>query len=201
MTRVKAVASVESLPSEIHGSENLTWWGALGGEVIEGFVLLLGFFVLFYLRHAAPTWPPLHTRLPSLGLPTANLVLYALSIVPAYLAGKAARDENRWATLVFLLVHALIATALVVIRYWEFWALNVRWDTNAYGSITWALLFGHGYTMLFDVFDTWALVILVFFLQPEEKHWVDITENSFFWYFVVASWIPIYLLVFVGPRW
>jgi hypothetical protein len=54
--------------------------------------------------------------------------------------------------------------------------------------------------MLLDVFDTAALVILCIFLEPEEKHYVDITENSFFWYFVVATWIPVYFLVFLGPR-
>jgi heme/copper-type cytochrome/quinol oxidase subunit 3 len=77
----------------------------------------------------------------------------------------------------------------------------VRWDTNAYGSITWALLFAHGYTLLLDVFDTGALVVLFIFLEPEEKHYVDVTENSFFWYFVVATWLPLFFLIFLGPRW
>ena len=72
--------------------------------------------------------------------------------------------------------------------------------SNAYGSINWALLFAHGYTTLLDVFDTAALVVLCVFLEPEEKHYVDITENSFFWYFVVATWIPLYLMIFLGPR-
>ena len=201
MTRVKSVANVAELPNELHGSENLTWWGALGGEVIEGFVLILGIFVLFYLRHGSPTWPPLHTPLPSLAVPTLNLVLMLISIAPAWFAARAAKAEDRTSSLIWLLIHTLIGTAILVVRYYEFWALNVRWDSNAYGSITWALLFAHGYTALFDVFDTAGLVLICLFLQPEEKHWVDITENSFFWYFVVLTWIPIYLLVFIGPRW
>ena len=71
---------------EVFGAENLTWWGAMGAEVIEGFVLILAIFAYFYIRAGSPDWPPLHTPLPSLGIPTLNLVLMLLSIVPAALA-------------------------------------------------------------------------------------------------------------------
>jgi heme/copper-type cytochrome/quinol oxidase subunit 3 len=200
VNRVRSVINVSSLPSERYGSEGLTWWGAMGGEIIEGFVLILAIFAYFYLRADSPDWPPLHTPLPSLGIPTINLVLMLVSIVPAALAYRAAKAEDRTACLIWLSIHFLIGAAICVIRYYECFALNVRWDTNAYGSINWALLFAHGYTMLLDVFDTGALVILCIFLEPEEKHYVDMTENSFFWYFVVATWIPVYFLVFLGPR-
>ena len=201
MKRVRSVATVESLPSELYGAENLTWWGAMWGEVIEGFVLVLGVFAYFYLRHTAATWPPLHSPLPSLGIPTLNLALMLVSIIPAWLAWRAANAQNRFGTLLWLVIHAVIGSAIVVIRYFECFALNVRWDTNAYGSINWALLFGHGYTTLLDVFDTIALIVLFAILQPEEKHYIDVTENSFFWYFVVATWVPLYVLIFLSPRW
>jgi heme/copper-type cytochrome/quinol oxidase subunit 3 len=200
MKKVRSVINVSALPGEVYGSDNLTWWGAMGGEVIEGFVLVLAIFAYFYLRANSPDWPPLHTPLPSLGIPTINLVLMLASIVPAALAYRAAKAEDRTACLIWLSIHFLIGAAICVVRYYECFALNVRWDSNAYGSINWALLFAHGYTMLLDVFDTAALVILCIFLEPEEKHYVDITENSFFWYFVVATWIPVYFLVFLGPR-
>jgi len=200
MKRVRSVINVSCLPSEVYGSEGLTWWGAMGGEIIEGFVLVLAIFAYFYLRADSPDWPPLHTPLPSLGIPTINLVLMLASIIPAALVYRAAKAQDRTACLIWLSIHFLIGVAICVIRYYECFALNVRWDTNAYGSINWALLFAHGYTMLLDVFDTGALVILCIFLEPEEKHYVDMTENSFFWYFVVATWIPVFFLVFLGPR-
>jgi len=200
MKRVRSVINVSGLPSEVYGSEGLTWWGAMGGEIIEGFVLVLAIFAYFYLRADSPDWPPLHTPLPSLGVPTINLVLMLASIIPAALVYRAAKAQDRTACLIWLSIHFLIGAAICVIRYYECFALNVRWDTNAYGSINWALLFAHGYTMLLDVFDTGALVILCIFLEPEEKHYVDMTENSFFWYFVVATWIPVFFLVFLGPR-
>jgi heme/copper-type cytochrome/quinol oxidase subunit 3 len=201
MRRVRAVASVDGYPTEVYGPGNITWWGALGGEIIEGFVLVLGIFAFFYLRHIAPTWPPLHTPLPSLGVPTLNLVLMLVSVVPAWFAARAAKEEDRLTTLIWLAIHGVLGTAIVVIRYFELFALNVRWDTNAYGSLTWALLFAHGYTALFDVFDTLGLALLFLVLEPEQKHYVDVTENSFFWYFVVITWLPLFVMIFLGPRW
>jgi heme/copper-type cytochrome/quinol oxidase subunit 3 len=196
----RAVGSVDSLPSEVFGPANLTWWAAVGGEVIEGFVLLLAVFAYFYLAHDAPDWPPLHTALPSLGPSTINLGLMAASIPAAWWAAREAKNRRRRSALAGLLLHGLIGTAILVVRYFELKALNVRWDTNAYGSITWAILFAHGYMALFDVFDTFGLALLFARMEPEERHRVDVTENSFFWYFVVGTWIPIYLLVFWGPR-
>ena len=57
MKRVRSVANVGTLPTEVFGAENLTWWGAVGGEVIEGFVLILGVFAWFYLRADSSAWP------------------------------------------------------------------------------------------------------------------------------------------------
>jgi heme/copper-type cytochrome/quinol oxidase subunit 3 len=198
--RTKAVASVDDLPSEVFGPQNITWWAALGGEIIEGFVLVLAVFAYLYLRHAASTWPPLHTPLPSLGAPSINLILGLLSWAPAWWASRSARRRDRFNTAVGLIGHALFGIAICVVRYYECRALNVRWDTNAYGSITWAILFSHGYMALFDVFDTIGLAILCIRLEPEEKHYVDVTENSFFWYFVLLTWVPLFFLVFIAPR-
>jgi cytochrome c oxidase subunit 3 len=198
--KAKPVMDVRALPTEVFGPGNITWWAALGGEVIEGFVLVLGVFSLYYLRQGSQTWPPLHTPLPSLGVPSLNLALMVLSIAPAWWASRAARKKDRTTTTIALALHSLVGIAILVVRYYEMRSLNVRWDANAYGSVLWALLFSHGYMALFDVFDTVGLLILCIFLVPEEKHYVDVTENSFFWYFVLATWIPIFFMVFIGPR-
>jgi cytochrome c oxidase subunit 3 len=199
--KVRKVDDVSGLPNEVYGPGNITWWGAIGSEVIEGVVMLLAVFAWFYLAHDSSAWPPLHTPLPSLGVPTLNLALMVASVIPAWWASRAAYREERWQTLGALVVHGLIGVAICVLRYYECRALNVRWDTNAYASINWAILFTHGYMTLFDVMNTLGLVLLFVRLEPATKHYVEVVENSFFWYFVVATWVPLYVLVFFGPRW
>jgi hypothetical protein len=34
----------------------------------------------------------------------------------------------------------------------------------------------------------------------ESKRFVDVSENCFYWYFVVLSWIPIYAVLYWSPR-
>jgi cytochrome c oxidase subunit 3 len=198
--QLRLARDVGGLPHEVFGPQNITWWGAMGGEVIEGFVLVIGIFAYYYLAHHSPNWPPLHTPLPSLGPSFANFGVMALSVAAAWWAAHSARRRDRNATAWALASHSVLAIAILVIRYFECKALHVRWDTDAYGSITWALLFSHGYIALFDVLDTVGLLVLFLRLEPEEKHYVDVDDNSFFWYFVIASWIPVFATVFLGPR-
>lgn len=199
--KLRRVDDVSSLPDEVYGPANITWWGAIGSEIIEGTVMLLAVFAYFYLAHDSTAWPPLHTPLPSLGIPTLNLALLVLSAVPAWWAARAAYREDRFNTLVGLVAHGIIGVVIIVLRYYEMRALNVRWDTNAYGSISWAILFTHGYMTLFDVMNTIGVAGLFFLMEPAKKHYVEVVESSFFWYFVIGTWVPLYLIVFFGPRW
>ena len=32
------------------------------------------------------------------------------------------------------------------------------------------------------------------------KRFVDVSENAFYWYFVVLAWLPIYAVVYLVPR-
>jgi hypothetical protein len=34
----------------------------------------------------------------------------------------------------------------------------------------------------------------------EAKHFSDVNDLAFYWYFLVLSWIPLYVLVFLAPR-
>ena len=51
---------------------------------------------------------------------------------------------------------------LVAIRFYEFTQLNVRWDQNAYGSVTWLLLGLHATHIITDLGDTLVLTALMF---------------------------------------
>jgi heme/copper-type cytochrome/quinol oxidase subunit 3 len=147
--------------------------GAVGGEVIEGFVLILEFLrgsiCGQILRRGLRSTPAA-----ILGIPTINLVLMLLSILPAWWAWRAAKAHDRTTALIALTIHFFIGTAIVVLRYYECFALNVRWDTNAYGSISWALLFAHGYTTLTDIFDTGGLVLPAYYSSRRK----NITSTS-----------------------
>jgi heme/copper-type cytochrome/quinol oxidase subunit 3 len=89
----------------------------------------------------------------------------------------------------------------VVIRAFEYPALNCRWDDNAYGSIVWVVLSSHTLHLATDATDSVVLLAVAFWKPLSRKRFVDFAENSLYWYFIVLSSVPVYLTVYFGARW
>jgi len=202
MQRPRAILDVSDLPDTVFGDRDIMWWGTLSFVVIEGFTLALCAAVLIYFRQNYYGWPPPGTPLPSLDIPTLQLVLMLLSIPVIRWMARAAHDFDLGRVRIGLTVATLFVAAFVGLRAWELLrSLNVRWDTNAYGSAQWLILGAHG-TLLAVEFVEVAGMAAIFWLAPvEEKHFSDVADAGFYWYFMVLAWIPLYALCFLGPRW
>jgi heme/copper-type cytochrome/quinol oxidase subunit 3 len=92
------------------------------------------------------------------------------------------------------------AIAYLVIRAFEFKALNVSWDTNAYGSVVWLNLGLHTTHLITDAADTVVLLVLLFREPVKGKNFSDVYDNGAYWYFVVLAWLPIYFVLYWAPR-
>jgi cytochrome c oxidase subunit 3 len=193
------VLDVSEIPSYGFGHRSLMWWGTLGMVAIEGTVFALAIVVYFYVRTRVNDWPP-SVLPPELIWGTANTVLMLLSLIPNQWTKRAAEAENLPKVRIGLAIGVLFGAAFLVLRALEFSALNCRWDTNAYGSAVWMLLSLHTIHVATDFFDTAVLAALMAFGPIEGKRFVDVSENSFYWYFVVFAWIPIYALIYFGAR-
>ena len=99
-----------------------------------------------------------------------------------------------------LVLALAFGTAFMVVRVFEFQTLNVRWDTNEYGSAVWMLMGLHTAHLVTDVLDTVVLAVLMFTGPLEGKRFVDVSENSLYWYFVVLTWLPNYAVIYLAPR-
>jgi heme/copper-type cytochrome/quinol oxidase subunit 3 len=97
-------------------------------------------------------------------------------------------------------VALMFGIAFNVVRAFEFAGLNVMWNQDAYGSIVWFLLGLHTTHIVTDVLDSTVLAALLFIGPVEEKRFVDVSENSIYWYFVVLTWLPIYAVIYLAPR-
>jgi heme/copper-type cytochrome/quinol oxidase subunit 3 len=121
--------------------------------------------------------------------------------MPNQLYKKAAEREDVRGVRLWLTVAFLFALAFLAVRGLEFTTLNIRWDSNAYGSIVWWLMGLHTLHIATDVADTAVLLAIILVRTPRGRRFVDVSENGFYWYFVVLSWIPIYVVVYFVPRW
>ncbi len=196
----RRVLDVAALPDHAFGNQGLVWWGTVGFMVIEGSMFVIGIIVYFYLRLRVPDWPPSLPD-PSLGPGTINILLVLVSCIPNAFAKKAAEEYNLSRVRLWLTVLTLMGVGNVVLRAFEYPALNCRWDDNAYASITWMLLSMHTLHIATDVVDSGVLTVLMFTGPVNKKRFIDVSENSLYWYFIVAWWIPIYLVIYWAPRW
>lgn len=196
----RRVLDVSVLPRCVFGHQGLLWWGTTGFMVIEGSMFVIAIVVYFYLRIQVSDWPPSLPN-PNLGPGTANLLTVLVSLLPAYIAKKKAEAFDLAGVRVWLGILVLFGVVSVLLRVYEYAALNCRWDDNAYGSIVWVLLSMHTIHVATDVADSAVLLTLAFTGPNTKKRFVDYSENSFYWYFIVAWWIPIYVTIYFMPRW
>ena len=190
---------VRELPVVVFGHRSLMWWGTLGIMAIEGTLFALSIMAYFYLRSHQETWP-ITAQPPDLLWGTLNLGVMLVSFLPAHLAKKAAEGLKLRQVQLWLVVSCVFGVAFVFIRSYEFATLNVRWDSNAYGSVVWLLLGLHTTHIVTDLLDTIVLTVLFFTGPLEGRRFVDVSENALYWYFVVLAWLPIYLVVYWGAR-
>jgi heme/copper-type cytochrome/quinol oxidase subunit 3 len=195
-----ASVDVSRLPTVVFGSKDLMWWGTMAFIVIEGWTLALTIMAWFYLRQNVQEWPPLRTPDPRLLIPTINLIVMLASLIPAWLAAKAAEKLDRSATTRWLLVSGGIAVVILVLRWFELWSIETRWDTNAYGSVAWLIVGLHATLLLLDAADTIGVGVMFARRELPPHYYTDVTDNTMYWYFTVLSWIPCFLVVYVGPR-
>ncbi len=138
-----------------------------------------------------------------------------VSALPTYSFTQ--RSLMWWGTLGFIAIETAgfglaIATYLyfaqciagilpLIVRVFEFRGLNVRWDSDAYGSIVWLLLGLHTTHLVTDVIDTIVLTALMFTRHGYQgRRFSDVNDNAFYWDFVVISWLPLYFILYWFPR-
>jgi cytochrome c oxidase subunit III len=196
----RRVVDVAALPNDAFGHQGLIWWGTVGFMVIEGSMFVMGIVVYFYLRLKVQEWPPSLPN-PELRYGTMNLMLVLLSLVPNQLAKSAAEKMKLGPARFWLAVLVLMGIASVVLRGFEYTVLGGLWNDNAYASIVWVLLSMHTLHVATDVVDSGVLLAIAFVEPMTKKRFIDLAENSLYWYFIVGWWIPVYATIYLAPRW
>jgi heme/copper-type cytochrome/quinol oxidase subunit 3 len=197
--RQRHVQDVSALPTSGFGSSSPIWWGTLGFIALEGMGFALASGAYFYLRQVNPQWP-IAAPAPNHWPGTLMLLLLLISLWPNALVDRATKQQRLGPVQLWLLVMTAIGVVAVAIRAWEFTQLNIRWDSNAYGSITWFVLGLHAAHLLTDLGDTVVLTALMFTRHVSQRRFSDVSDNAFYWYFVVGSWVPLYGLLYWVPR-
>ena len=190
---------VSRLPTFAFGHRSILWWATMGMILIEGtaFGLLSASYI--FLKWRVPEWPPGFAP-PALFWGTLTTIIVIASAIPNELARRSAQKLDLPRARLWVWLSVVMAIAFMVTRAFEFTALNVWYDDNAYGSIVWFLLGTHTAHVLTDIVDTAFLATILMTGRLDASRFVDVAENASYYYFVVLSWLPIYALLYFAPR-
>lgn len=193
---------VSKLPTAVLDSRSLVWWGTIVMTVIEGMVFAIAIGGYFYLRTVAGAgaWPPPRVGPPALTAATVNLAILLASALPAFWLDRAGKARNARRIRILLAVNLVFGTAFLALRYFEFKALHCMWNQSAYASIQWTILGLHTSNLLTSLIETAIVLIYVSIKPVDDRHFLDARLDGVFWYFIVISWIPLYVVVFIVPR-
>jgi heme/copper-type cytochrome/quinol oxidase subunit 3 len=199
--RPRIVGDLAGVPTSGFRSHGLWFWGALGFMTIESAGFALAMATYLYLMALAPQWP-LQSHPPDLTWGTALTILLLVSLVPTAILSRAARRRDAAATRFWTIVVTILNALALVLRGFEFPHLNTRWDLDAYGSATWALMLLHTVHLVTDFIDTAGLAAFLFMgREISDERFSDTDDDAIYWAYVVVSWLPIYALVYWAPRW
>lgn len=197
-TRVALTA--DQLSPYADGPDAPLWWGFAGMILIEVTVFATLIASYFYLRGSSPMWPPSGVAEPKLLLPTINTVVLVASSVVLHRADKSiTRGEDRKLA-TGLALAAGLATVFLVLKVIEYLDVPYRWDDHAYGSIVWTIIGFHSAHVLGLLLKTVVVDTLAWRRYFNQRRRLGVTVNGLYWHFVVAVWIPLYLVLYWVPR-
>ncbi|MDB5502433.1 MAG: cytochrome c oxidase subunit [Tardiphaga sp.] len=199
---MKAVVTIDVADLPLHGmgSKSPSWWGTAAFMLIEGTGFALAIMVYLYLMSVAPTWP-LETKLPDLWPGTLMTIVLLASVLPNIWVARAAERGDLRKVRIGLIVMTVAGIVPLVIRPFEFPAMHIKWDGNAYGSVTWMLLGLHTTHLVTDLIETIVLAGLMFSRHADNpRRYGDVQDNAMYWHFVVLTWLPLYVCLYWVPR-
>lgn len=207
MNRRHAV-DVSKLPHSVLDHRSTIWWGNALLVIIETvmFAILVGAY--FYLKQNFTQWPPPQSNtipadfdpVPGLGYASVNLAVIALSFGPMYLADRAALKRRRRLVDLGLLLTVLMGAAAIALRFHEMGDLKFRWSENAYSSIVWLILGLHLMHLFIGTLENLLMLVWVTLKGLDDKHARDVRVTAVYWYWVIGTWIILFAIVMVGPR-
>jgi len=99
-----------------------------------------------------------------------------------------------------LLICLILNVGSMVLRGFEFPAVKVRWNSNAYGSAVWSILILHLIHLIVESAEAFILSLYVFNREFDLRHRIDVTVLAVYWYWVTIIYLPLYAIIYLGPR-
>jgi len=108
--------------------------------VISEGMFFMGFIAVYFTAYsAAKVWPPKSVSIPSVGLPTAGVVVLILSVATMTMAARAGRRGAYRLVVPWTGATLALAIAFAALLGFSFRGLDIHADNGVYGGLFWVL--------------------------------------------------------------
>ena len=191
----------ERLPVIVSGPRAPVWWAVLLLVLIETIVFGSLISSYFYLRLGAAEWPPGGAPPPELLLPIVNTgVLFASAVAVLWATASLKKGNVRrlkWG----LGAGVVLETVFFVIKLIMSGDVQVGWTENAYGSIFWTINHLHTGHVLVAILMGIVVLLLTFRGYVTVERRLPVQVVNIYWQFVTLIWVPVFVVLFLVPRW
>lgn len=188
---------VRDLPTTAHGARDPLSWGVLMLILIEGMVFALLAMSWLYVKGNYDMWPPQTIGDPAFKAELVVVGALVVSAVVEVLGIRAARRHKLRPMRNYTIAATLLGLVAVAARAYELPRIQFHWDSNAHGSVFWAILFMHTLHTLAGTYENGVFAALLMIGPVEKKHATDLENNGFYWLFVALSWLPLFALLYL----
>jgi cytochrome c oxidase subunit III len=191
---------VSHLPPYEVSTQTPLWWGQLLLTFIEVTMFSLLIAAFLYVRLQVDVWPPPGDQFPHVLLPTLALIPLFLSVIGSYWATEAAKKNDRRGMALGMALNLLLASVFFVMRIVEWHSFNFSYKADSFGTYMWSFLALHSFDYVASMIETAVLLVIILSGRYGEKERAGVHVDSVIWYFVVAIWVPLYIVLYWSPR-
>ncbi|HEY7802255.1 MAG TPA: heme-copper oxidase subunit III [Dehalococcoidia bacterium] len=188
-------------PAYISGTQQPATLGMLLLIMTEGIFFALLFTSYFYIRSGTNAWPQGNIEPEDLVVASINTFLLVASSLPLFFAEAAIKKGDQWGLRIGLGVSFTLGVAFLLLQLYEYQHIKFRADENAYASLFFVITGFHTVHVFVGLIMNLFVQIRAWLGHFSEKRHLAVQNASWYWHFVDAVWIFIFLIVYLSPHW
>lgn len=197
---VEQTGMAPDLPRNVSDARATSWLGTLLAAGCQAVLLVSLIIAYVYLGSGAGPWPPVGIDLPDLLVASIGTVILLASAIPMAWASAGIRQGQRLRLKAGLALSFLLGAGFVGIAVYEYVRQEFDVTTHAYAS-SFLVLLG------FQALQAGIGLVMIVLVQiwtwlgyyDEERH-AAIQNTALNWYYVVASWLVVFAVLYLSPH-
>ena len=167
--------------------------------ILASETIFFGTLILAYLfmRSGQTNWPFANASLSELLLPGLNTLVLVISAVTAWRASRFIQQNDRAGLQSGLTITLLLGLLFVVGQVTEFTHSGLQISDAGFGGVYFALIGFHAVHVLAGVVALALILLRVHLGDFDAEHHSVVTAGAWFWYYVTAVWLVLFLVLFL----